>query len=459
MIFISLKICVNTQTPLLKFNLNSNLEKTLKALPKPLDLTLLKENRDYNFSPGGVTRMVFPLLKELTYKGLLKDTHWVSLNPFGPTKVIVDGITLNHISLPSEKLKGYGITKEFIWKTFHGLTQDLGPITQIFWQDEFSDFTFYNRLSAERILKLDRKHDFDLFYIHDFQQLAVGHMLHTLKPKIFRWHIPFDESSVPEEWRDFLSLYFNSYDAIIVSCKKYIKTLHHLGYNGKAYYAYPYIDSSPYVKPTKQELNNFCEKLKIDKEDKVILVVARLDPMKGQDRVIRALREVIKDFPEVKLLLIGNGSFSSSKQGIGLSKAERWLNHLKNLAKELEIEDKVIFTGYVSQRELNAAYYRCDLTILPSIKEGFGLVVIEGWLFKKPAIVSVKAGIAELINEGENGLLFNPEDEEALAYKISYLLNNPKKARILGNKGYDTSKKCLIDEGVKVESDILLGFL
>jgi glycosyltransferase involved in cell wall biosynthesis len=181
--------------------------------------------------------------------------------------------------------------------------------------------------------------------------------------------------------------------------------------------------------------------------------------MKGQDRVIRAMVKVVGDIPNVKLILVGNGSFSSSKQGIGLSKADRWLNELCTLVKRLGMEDRVVFTGHLSQRQLNAAYERCDLTILPSIREGFGLVVIESWLYGKPTIVSSKAGIAELVEEGRNGLLFDPDDLLTLAEKISDLLSDPNRARILGKNGFATSKKCLIDQGVKAESEVILGLI
>jgi len=403
--------------------------------------------------------MVFPLLKRMLNEGIVEDAHWVSLNPTGPEKAAVDGITLHHVSLESEKMKGYGYTKEAIWKAIHGIPQKLESASQVLWQDEFSDYTYYNRLSAERIIQLDKETDFDVFYIHDFQQLPVGHMLHTLKPKVFRWHIPFDESMIPPEWRQFLSAYFSSYDAIIVSCKKYLEALKSLGYAGKAHYVYPYIDPSSYVKPTESELAEYCRSFGVRDDDRVVLVVARLDPMKGQDRVIKAMACVVKDVSKVKLILVGDGSFSSSKQGVGLSKADIWLSDLRILVKRLGIEDHVVFAGHLSQSQLNAAYERADITVLPSVREGFGLVVIESWLYRKPTIVTSRAGIAELIEEGGNGLLFDPDDPLILAEKTSELLADPERARALGENGFITSKRCLIDRGVEEESKVILELM
>lgn len=403
--------------------------------------------------------MVLPLLKLMLAKGIIKVAHWVSLNPTGPEKAMINGITLHHLALETEKMKGYGRTKEVIWRTIHGIPQEQEPASQLLWQDEFFDYTHYNRLSAERIIQLDRENDFDLFYIHDFQQLPVGHMLHTLKPKVFRWHIPFDESMIPDEWRQFLSIYLNSYDAIIVSSKKYLEALNSFGYKGIARHVYPYVDPSSYNKPTQTELAEYCHNSGILDGDKVVLVVARLDPMKGQDRVIDAVARLVREIPEVKLVLVGNGSFSSSKQGIGLSKAAMWLSTLRAKVKGLGVEEHVVFAGHLSQGQLNAAYERCDLTVLPSVREGFGLVVIESWLFRKPTIVTSRAGIAELIEDGQNGLLFDPDDPLVLAEKISGLLLEQKRARVLGKNGFQTSRKCLIDQGLKAESEIVQGLI
>jgi glycosyltransferase involved in cell wall biosynthesis len=455
-----LRICVNTQTPLVRFNLTrEELARRYGMSRTPLDLGCLAEGRDFQFTPGGVTRMVFPLLRRMLSEGILEGAHWVSLNPTGPEEVRVDGIALHHVSLTTERMKGYGYIKEAIWKVIHGIPLDLGPAVQVLWQDEFSDYAYYNRLSAERIMRLDREYDFDLFYIHDFQQLPMGYMLRTLKPKLFRWHIPFDESTIPREWRELLSTYFNSYDVIIVSCRRYLEALASFGYTGKARYVYPYIDPGPYAKPTEADIAELCRSFGIKGEDRVVLVVARLDPMKGQDRAIRAIAAVADEVPNVKLLLVGDGSFSSSRQGIGLSKAEGWAGELRALARRLGIGDRVIFAGHLTQGQLNAAYGRCDLTVLPSIREGFGLVVIESWLHGKPTIVTSRAGVAELIEDGRNGLLFDPDDPLALAEKISGLLLDEERARVLGENGLAASKGCLIDRGVKEEAEIILGLV
>jgi glycosyltransferase involved in cell wall biosynthesis len=449
-----LKICVNTQTPPLKFNIsNQDLMRRIAGPTGALEIHSLKEGADFEYSPGGVTRMVLPLLAHMMKNGLADSAHWVCLNPEAPATVKMDDITVHHVNLARERKAGYGLAKENFWRVFHGLSRKADR--ESLWADGVLDYTFYNRVSAELIRNLDAREDFDLFYIHDFQQLPVGRMLRTLKPKVLRWHVPFEKSDIPPNWNAFLSTYLDSYDAIIVSCQSYLDSLKSLGCERPSFYVYPYVDQSVYTRPTQQDLNELKSRLRLRDDEKIVLLVARLDPMKGQDAVIKAIPEALSEVRKVKLLIIGDGSFSGSKQGLGLSKSERWQTELRNLVKSLHIEDNVTFTGYLPQRLLNAAYHTCDMAVLPSRQEGFGLVVVESWLYKKPALVSTKAGIAELINDGRNGLLIDPKDSVSIAEKISTVLTDQKLSSELGENGYLTSRKCLIDEGLRAEWEII----
>lgn len=392
-------LCVASQTPLIQFmNVPPN-----KAESDTLDLMPLVEEVDYRFSPGGVSRMLYPLLKHMKQNGMIEGAEWISLNPNAPQRASIEGINLNHVSLEAEKIKGYGSVKEEIWRLFHGLNRSSREAPD-FLQDEYVDFTFLNRKFSELAYVLHNRMDFDGFYIHDFQLLPLGSMLHTPEPKIFRWHIPFREVGLPSSWHAALLRYLKSYDAIIVSSRRYLEGLKNLGYSGAAYHLYPYIDPSDYPCPCSEDIQALRGRLGLREEDRIILVVARLDPMKAQDKVISALKKVLTVFPMTRLVLVGDGSFSSSKSGIGLPKAEKWLQYLKNHARALSLDKNVVFSGYLPEKELCAAYSISDVFVLPSVREGFGLVVVEAWLFKKPAIVSSYAGIADLIDEGHNGL-------------------------------------------------------
>ncbi len=449
-----IQVCFNSQTPLVQFLAPSD------GLSGPdwgssIDLAQLREGVDYRFSPGGVTRMVYPLIRTLVAEEALADAHWVSLNPAAPKTVRIPGLTLHNVALPADRMGGYGKAKEAIWSTVHGLEM-ADDASDLFWTEEFAEYAFYNRISSERIRALDADEDFDLFYIHDFQQLPVGEMIGSLKPKIFRWHIPFEAHRIPENWRATLVRYLDAYDLVVVSCEAYGRGLRDLGYRGEIRRLYPYVDPDEYSRPPALEVGQVCRELGIRSDDQVVLVVARMDPAKGHDRAIRALAELRPSHPRLRLVLVGNGSFSSARGGVGLPKSALWRSHLEAEAKRLGVAERVIFTGHVSQHILDCLYERCQFTILPSINEGFGLVVVESWLHERPAIVTDRAGVAELIRDGTNGLLFDPDDPDALKSQMRRLLASRRSsAHAMARRAAETAGQCVIGTAARAERDLI----
>jgi len=442
-------LCVASQTPLIQL-----INPSVAVSGGVIDLSTLTEGVDYRFSPGGVSRMLYPLLTRMVESGIVDGVEWISLNPNAPPKASFKGINLNHVSLPEAKLKGYAAVKEGIWRLFHGLRK---AENLEFWCDEYIDYMFLNRRFSELAYALHRQLDFDGFYIHDFQLLPMGSTLPAAEPKIFRWHIPFRTHDLPKSWQPALLKYLSYYDVVIVSSRTYLQELRRLGYEGDAFHIYPYIDPSQYTQPTTQQIQDLREHLGISEGDKVLLTVARLDPMKAQDKVILALKRVVSKIPDTKLVLVGDGSFSSSK--LGLSKGERWLQYLRECVEREGLGRNVVFAGYLPEKDLGTAYAMCDAFILPSVREGFGLVVVEAWLYKKPVIVSSYAGVADLIEDGVNGLLFDPNKTDQLASKIIKVLTDEELAERLGKEGFETSKLCHIDEGIKKETEVLSKYL
>ncbi|MGC2288272.1 MAG: glycosyltransferase family 4 protein [Thermoplasmata archaeon] len=451
-----LSICINTQTPLIQFLSSPEASLRDSATGGANGLEGLREGVDYRYSPGGVTRMVYPLVRRLVEKKVLEDVHWVAFNPHGPRTVRLRALTLHNVSIGSERMGGYGQVKEAIWGRIHEIDA-AEPHDDLFWSEAFSEYAYYNRFTAELIQKLDDEHDFDAFYVHDFQQLPVGHMLGTLKPKIFRWHIPFDVAVIPEQWRSLLMTYLKSYNVIIVSAQRYAESLTALGPNERILRLYPYVDPADYTRPSRAQVAAVAERFGLTPQDDIALVVGRMDPIKGQDRAIDAFASLAGEFPDLKLVLVGNGSFSGSASGLGLSKSATWRAHLEEMVKAAHLEGRVVFTGHLLQEDLDSLYERCRFTILPSIREGFGLVAVESWLHGKPTIVTVRSGIAELIRDGKNGLLFDPDDPPALADKMRLLLGAHSaalRARLARN-GRTASQQCSLDAAEKAEGELL----
>jgi len=440
-----ISLCVGSQTPPIRFKIDPDmLFEKYGDLSKPVPIKALSEGEDFDYTPGGVTGMVAPLLQRMYREEKIRTPHWVAINPMGPEMASFGGIVLHRIEMEPHEMAGYGYFKEAMWKNVHGLEQTWVPCRQ------FADYALFNWLYAKKMMDLHSEIEFDLFYVHDFQLLLTGSMTGPAAHKIFRWHIPLDMKKMTPGWRAFLLRYLGDYDAVIVSCKKYKRSLSKAGFKGRVYHIYPHIDERTHGRASDDKVKQFCERFGINDDDTIILTVARLDPIKGQDIAVRALARVAKRFPQAKLVLVGDGSFSSARKGgLGLPKGMRWLDRLERLASKLGVRQRTIFTRYLSGEELRAAYTRADVVVLPSVLEGFGLTVLEGWMYKKPVVVSSGAGVSELITDGENGYLFSPNNHEELASKIIGVLSKPYTADEMGKEGFETAKKCYIRRGTQ----------
>jgi glycosyltransferase involved in cell wall biosynthesis len=442
-----LRICVNSQTPFIKFLLSyPELFEKYGRLDLPVKIAQLEEYVDYQYSPGGVTAMVYPLLKRMREQGMIANPTWISLGSDAPEEVLVENIRLNHVHLPDKDMPKYADFKESIWNEIHGIGKfTLRP-------DEYEAFIRYNWLSAQ--IMLEMLHDTDLYFIHDFQQLITGSLIGPSAPAVLQWHIPFKLEGVSPKLKTFILKGIEAFDSIIVSTRRDLEGLIHAGYRGRAYQIYPYVDRIQWPEAKGQEIEKLKDQFKL-RGEKILLTVARMDQIKGQDVAIRALGHIRRSRSDVKLLLIGNGSFSSSpKGGLGHSKGRTWKDTLVQLVRELHLEDRVIFAGYKDGDAVRAAYAIADVCLVPSRIEGFGLITIESWLYKKPVIVSNGAGSSELVIDGSNGYAFKSGDDEQLAEKILQTLSNSETASKMGEKGYDSASICDIERAISSLSKV-----
>jgi glycosyltransferase involved in cell wall biosynthesis len=138
----------------------------------------------------------------------------------------------------------------------------------------------------------------------------------------------------------------------------------------------------------------------------IILCVARLIPQKGIDYLLKAGVEVCKEFPNTVFVVVGEGPLKS---------------HLSKLARTLNIAEFVLFTGYISEKLLPEAYAACDLFVLPSIGEPFGIVLLEAMASGKPIVATNIGGVREIMKKIPESLV-PPADEYSLAKTISRFL-------------------------------------
>jgi len=152
---------------------------------------------------------------------------------------------------------------------------------------------------------------------------------------------------------------------------------------------------------------------------KILLSVGDLIKQKGIDYVIRAFPQVLKKIPNLVYLVIGKGSEEKN---------------LKRLTKELLLENYIIFLGQQPYQKVMEYMSICDLFVLPSWNEGFGVVYLEAMAHNKPVIGSMREGIEDVIHNGENGLVVRPKDVNSLRETILRVLENPEFGKQIGQR-------------------------
>lgn len=194
----------------------------------------------------------------------------------------------------------------------------------------------------------------------------------------------------------------------------------------------PAIDCDSYRPQMSRE--SARQMLNLTKDAKVVITVARLDPIKGHVTVLRA----ISNLPPVqrsmiRYIIIGKGEMRES---------------LEETARKLGIDGLVYFPGFVAEADLLAWYASADLFTLPSKvdprrrgMEGFGMALTEAQAAGVPVIGSRSGGIPDAIKEGEGGWLIEEGDFNALGFHLERLFDAPEEFVEQGRRGADRVRR------------------
>ncbi len=150
-----------------------------------------------------------------------------------------------------------------------------------------------------------------------------------------------------------------------------------------------------------------------------ILCVGRLAPEKGQALLLEAIAALSAEGRDAHLRLVGDGPDRA------------WL---ESRAAALGIASKVEFAGWVNQARLMALYAETDLFVMPSLAEGIPMVLMEAMAMQIPCVAPRITGIPELIEHGDDGMLFAVADVEDLKQKIRHLLQSPESWAQIGRQ-------------------------
>ena len=166
--------------------------------------------------------------------------------------------------------------------------------------------------------------------------------------------------------------------------------------------------------------------------DRVLIgTVARLEEQKGLEYFIRALREVLSEFPDALFVVIGDGSLRSRLDG---------------LIHQLGLKSKVLLLG--QRNDMPGVYASLDLFVLASVDEGMPMTILEALAARRPVVATKVGAVDKLVMQEQTGLLVEPRNVPALRDAMLRCLKNPSFARELGRKGEEHVRKSYSAEGM-----------
>ena len=150
------------------------------------------------------------------------------------------------------------------------------------------------------------------------------------------------------------------------------------------------------------------------------IYIGRLVFYKNIQTAIKAIKILKESYPMVTLILVGKGPYREE---------------LENLVADLDLEDNVVIKGHVSEEEKIQLLAASQALVFPSLFEGFGLVILEAFMQKKPVLVSDVRPLTDVVDNHKTGLVISPNDENAWAKALETIILDPVNASKMGEMG------------------------
>ena len=155
-----------------------------------------------------------------------------------------------------------------------------------------------------------------------------------------------------------------------------------------------------------------------------ILYFGKIAEMKGAFNLIQAFNRIAIEFPHSKLKLIGSGNIENAKRIV-----------------DPAISDRVLFSGFIPQPRIMEEIDQSAFCVLPSYFENFSMAALEVLARRKALVYTSRASGPELIEDGVNGFLIDPDDIDQLAERIRLLLSDDHLRNHIANEGYEMCKQ------------------
>lgn len=190
-------------------------------------------------------------------------------------------------------------------------------------------------------------------------------------------------------------------------------------------------------------LSRVISKLPIKEHEPTFLFVSRIVKMKGIEDVIRAFFLIYSVLPTARLWVVGTGEGT-------------YLDMLKNSLKSDDIRSRIKFFGYVSENKKLSIMQKARVLLHASVKEGWGLVVLEAASQGTPAVVYDTHGLSEVVKHGKTGIVVSDNTPRSLAREAVWLYEHPKQYREYQNNGITWVKSLRWDVVTKSSLSLLI---
>jgi glycosyltransferase involved in cell wall biosynthesis len=175
------------------------------------------------------------------------------------------------------------------------------------------------------------------------------------------------------------------------------------------------------------------KKICTDEKSFILLFVGRLEWRKGVGTLIHAAKLLRNEIPNLRVLVAGGKIYGRQKNVDDYKEYQRLLE----IAKKTETEEMISFLGSIDHNNLPSFYSASDVFVVPSYYEPFGLVALESMACKTPVIASDVGGLAAIIQNNSNGLLFEPRNPVDLKDKILQIYKSADKGKGLAEKAHE----------------------
>ena len=301
----------------------------------------------------------------------------------------------------------------------------------------FSDVMIYNLLVSTKIVNdlipLEKK-QFDLLSVHDWLSSMSGIVLRksTIIPMVFHLHSTEKGRSLGDGSRIINELEHKAAqyaDKIITVSHAMKGELISYGFNSdKIEVVWNGVDPNKYSpeKVPKPLIDKLRAAYGIATDEKMILYLGRLTGVKGVDRLVMSMQNIVQSFPKTKLVVVGKGELEGD---------------LARLTKSLGLSNNIIFNfNMIPEYERITHYAACDLAVFPSFYEPFGIVALEAMAMEKPIIVGARgvSGLREIVvasGPDMTGYHINPYDPQDIAWGVKTALSDESHMKTMGRNG------------------------